>query len=247
MPSQPDQGENGQSLPLPRWWPSSWSSRPIRQRTGRLRERGCSACSTRENCTRPWITARAGRPIPCFRLRRRRVGRRSPSRRAPAGEPRRLLHRSDDGGFEWQALSAVPAADIVDLAILGDLSLVLLTASGRIYRSVDLGVSFRTLLIDRSARFVRLARTGAGSSPSLTDHSWRRAATAARPGLPRLRHALRHRCRLRAGPERLRDRGGWDDPSQRGRGRGVDAADGSRQHRLGRARQRRGNARGRFA
>jgi len=161
MPSQPDQGENGQSLPLPPVVavvmeqpadPPADRASPGTRLFGLL-DTG-ELYSSLDHGAR-WS---AHSMLPVYDAVGLAAGR-HPGELLLANRGG-LLHRSDDGGFEWQALSAVPAADIVDLAILGDLSLVLLTASGRIYRSVDLGVSFRTLLIDRSARFVRLARTG---------------------------------------------------------------------------------------
>jgi photosystem II stability/assembly factor-like uncharacterized protein len=71
------------------------------------------------------------------------------------------VYRSMDAGVNWTAVGAVAASDLEDLSIKPDGTLLVLTSTGALYSSTDLGATFIPLAALTGSNFTSLTHTTA--------------------------------------------------------------------------------------
>lgn len=80
-----------------------------------------------------------------------------------------VIYRSADAGANWVAAGAVPAPDIVDMAIRTNGDVFLLSETGTLWRSQDDGATFNAIATLTASNFVSLTGdTGGGRMYALT-------------------------------------------------------------------------------
>ena len=119
---------------------------------------GGSDSSTRANCSSPPIWGSHGKSTPRFRRAMQWLW---PQELPAATLPRQPYGHTlplDGGRGNWAEIGAVPAGDIIDLLVHHDLSILLLTETGSLYRSTDQGATFTGLASVAASECVSLTR-----------------------------------------------------------------------------------------